>query len=115
MTASIAIAFLLLLHVGVAAIAESNNPTNSPSTDKILNTPCWFKSKPDWPQSECGTLVVPENYSKPEDRQIKLPFIIFKAYIRDKNTVPLLVAGGGGPGIALGIAKADWASTDYPL
>ena len=109
------IAVLLLLFACVPAVAASNNSTDQQSAGKILSTACWFKPKPDWPQSECGTLVVPENYSQPEGKQIKLPFIIFRAYQHDNHTSPLLVAGGGGPGIALGIAKADWDSTDYPL
>jgi len=114
-TVSRAIAILLLLPVGASAIAGSSNSTAIPSASYILGTPCWFESGPGWPQSECGTLAVPEDYSKPEGRQIRLPFIIFKAYVHDRHTSPLLVAGGGGPGIALGIAKADWAGTDYPL
>ena len=86
-----------------------------PQTGRILSTSCWFEPGPDWPQSQCGTLVVPEDYRKPQGRHIELPFIRFKAYTPDNNTSPLLVAGGGGPGVSLGIAAADWESAEHPL
>ena len=83
--------------------------------DNIIIKKCWFESTPDWPRSECGVLQIPEDYSKPEGRQIELPFIIFKAYAGNKNTYPLLVAGGGGPGVALGISQTAWENADNPL
>lgn len=110
-----AIAILLLLHTCLPASGGSNDTAVPATAGKILDTACWFESGPDWPQSECGILVVPEDYSKPQGRQIRLPFIIFRAYVRDNYTTPLLVAGGGGPGISLGIAKEDWESPEYPL
>ena len=68
---------------------------------------CWFEHKDDWPVSECGVLKVPEDYSKPQGRKIELPFIIFKANDPKKETYPLVVAGGGGPGGALGISEEN--------
>lgn len=61
----------------------------------------------DWPDTECGILKVPENYNKPDARKVELPFIIFKAKVPNKNTYPLVVAGGGGPGGGLGISALD--------
>jgi len=74
--------------------------------------PCWFEAEPDWPQTVCGILNVPEDYSKQQSRRIELPFIIFKAKRRQKTTVPLVVAGGGGPGYPLGIAATDMMSEE---
>ena len=53
-------------------------------------------------------LKVPEDYNKPQGSQVELPFIIFKAGEREDSTMPLVVAGGGGPGGGLGIAETDW-------
>ena len=64
--------------------------------DNIIVRTCWFESGAHWPRSLCGILQVPEDYSKPDGRIIELPFIIFKAYARNANTYPLVVAGGGG-------------------
>ncbi len=83
---------------------------NSPEktyTENITINDCWFEQQDDWPVAECGVLKVPEDYSKPEGRQVKLPFIIFKAKNPDNKTYPLVVAGGGGPGGALGIAEEN--------
>jgi pimeloyl-ACP methyl ester carboxylesterase len=100
---------------GGYAAAGSQTNANPLNAGRILNAACWFESGPDWPQSECGTLIVPEDYTRPAGRKIELPFIIFRAYTPDKNTSPLLVAGGGGPGVSLGIAAADWGSAEHPL
>ena len=75
--------------------------------ENITINDCWFEQKDDWPLAECGVLLVPENYSKPDGREVKLPFIIFKATEPDQKTYPLVVAGGGGPGGALGIAEEN--------
>ncbi len=115
MTVPKTIALLLLLHACFPAVVGSENSAAQPSAGKIHSTACWFEPGPEWPRSECGILVVPENYSQPEGRQITLPFIIFRAYVHDNTTSPLLVAGGGGPGISLGIAKADWENAEHPL
>jgi len=76
-------------------------------SDNILIKDCWFSRGADWPESECGILSVPEDYGKPEGRQVKLPFIIFKPETPDENTSPLVIAGAGGPGGGLGISESD--------
>lgn len=75
--------------------------------ENITTNDCWFEQKDDWPVSECGILKVPEDYSKPQGREVELPFIIFKANEPKKETYPLVVAGGGGPGGALGISEEN--------
>lgn len=57
-------------------------------------------------------LKVPEDYSRQHSQQIELPFIIFKAKNKRHNSLPLLVAGGGGPGYPLGIAATDMKNTE---
>ena len=115
MTRSRTIAALLLLHACTTSVAASEYAAVRASAARIDSKPCWFEPEPDWPRSECGILVVPENYSEPEGRQLALPFIIFKANVRNTQTAPLLVAGGGGPGLSLGIAKDDWDSSEHAL
>ncbi len=56
---------------------------------------------------QCGVLKVPEDYSRQHSQRIELPFIVFKAKNKRHNSLPLLVAGGGGPGYPLGIAATD--------
>jgi len=69
-------------------------------------------SMPDWPQTVCGILNVPESYNKTQDRRIELPFIIFRAHQPQFDSFPLVVAGGGGPGGPLGISATDRDSFD---
>lgn len=78
-----------------------------PYSENITINKCWFESKDGWPASECGVLTVPEDYSKLDGRKVKLPFIIFKANKPKNKTYPLVVAGGGGPGSALGISEEN--------
>lgn len=106
---------MLLIFACSHVVAGSDKHARASYADTIAIKQCWFKSKPDWPRSECGVLRVPEDYSKPQGRLIELPFIIFKAYTGNKNTYPLVVAGGGGPGVALGISDADWETAENPL
>lgn len=75
--------------------------------DNVSINDCWFVQKDDWPVSVCGVLKVPEDYSKPQGKQVELPFIIFKAIDVDNKKHPLVVAGGGGPGGALGITEEN--------
>ena len=107
---------VLLLMLACSPVVEgSDKHAGASYADNIVIKACWFESEPDWPQSECGVLRVPEDYSKPQGRFIELPFIIFKAYAGNKNTYPLVVAGGGGPGVALGISDTDWETAENPL
>ncbi|GAW96641.1 MULTISPECIES: alpha/beta hydrolase [Colwellia] len=50
-------------------------------------------------QVKCGTLQVPENYQKPQGRQISVNFSILPAINNSDNKVPLMfLAGGPGQG-----------------
>ena len=92
---------LLLSSVSLPGCDKSSKRTYA---ENITINNCWFESQKNWPASECGVLTVPEDYSKPEGRKVKLPFIMFKAEEPNNKTYPLVVAGGGGPGGALGIS-----------
>ena len=107
---------VLLLILACSLVIEGGDKhTRASYADNIVIKECWFQSEPEWPRSECGVLRVPEDYSKPQGRLIELPFIIFRAYAGNKDTYPLLVAGGGGPGVALGISGTDWEAAENPL
>lgn len=77
-----------------------------PDHEKVEWTRCWFNGASDWPDSDCGHLSVPENWDKPAGRTVTLPFIIFRTGKSVAGQVPVLVAGGGGPGNALGIVPS---------
>lgn len=49
----------------------------------------------------CGFLSVPENYQQPAGRRIQVPFLVILPAILSDTTVPLFIAGGGGPGSAI--------------
>lgn len=106
---------MLLILACWSVFAESDKQARTSYADNIVIRKCWFKSEPDWPRSECVLLRVPEDYSKPQGRVVELPFIIFRAYAVNRNAYPLVVAGGGGPGVALGISDTDWEATENPL
>ena len=107
---------VLLLILACSLVIEGGDKhTRASYADNIVIKECWFQSEPEWPRSECGVLRVPEDYSKPQGRLIELPFIIFRAYAGNKDTYPLVVAGGGGPGVALGISGTDWEAAENPL
>lgn len=75
--------------------------------DIITFKTCWSESAPDWPRSECGVLQVPEDYRKHGGQQVELPFVIFNAHAGNRNTHPLVVAGGV-PVAAVEISDAAW-------
>jgi len=69
----------------------------------IMYFDCWFEVEYFGTDAKCGALLVPEDYSDPRASFVQLPFIIvLPAEILDP--VPLIVAGGGGPGGGLGIS-----------
>ena len=71
----------------------------------IRMEPCWFDVPSDWPTAECGTLHVPEDHLQPGPRMIQLPFVVFRSSDPRRGAVPVVVAGGGGPGGPLGIGR----------
>ena len=106
---------MLLIFACSHVVAGNDKDAGASYAGNIVFRECWFQSEPEWPRSECGVLRVPEDYSKPRGRLIELPFIIFRAYGGHRNTYPLVVAGGGGPGVALGISETDWETAENPL
>lgn len=96
-----------------ACLAVGNSVVSSAASDsaQLVSKDCWFTPAADWPRTECGVLKVPEDYTSQHSRQIELPFIIFKARTK-KKILPLVIAGGGGPGYPLGIAAADMENTE---
>ncbi|MCJ8269252.1 MAG: alpha/beta hydrolase [Psychrosphaera sp.] len=85
----IGLALLVLGQSGVA-IAEAPN-TKLTMTDCHLNG---IKA-----QVRCGTLQVPENYSKKDGPQLSINFAILPAIDNSKETLPLMFLAGG-PGQA---------------
>jgi pimeloyl-ACP methyl ester carboxylesterase len=56
---------------------------------------------PDMGQVECGTLLVPENWSKPEGRQISITYVVLKSTSPTPKADPILYLEGGPGGSAL--------------
>jgi len=88
----------------------------------IIYTECWFDLQYFGADAKCGKLHVPEDYSDPGTSVVQLPFIIVLP-TRVLDPVPLIVAGGGGPGGGLGISYDDsdyisdltWAEWSYSV
>jgi pimeloyl-ACP methyl ester carboxylesterase len=104
--------FLLCLFCCCLVISSCQQTSAESYGEHVVIRQCWFEPEPDWPQTVCGILNVPEDYRKQQSRRIELPFIIFKAKRRQNMTVPLVVAGGGGPGYPLGISATDMESVE---
>ena len=103
---------LLITSISLSGCDKASIKTHA---ENITINKCWFESKESWPASECGVLTVPEDYSKPEGRKVKLPFIVFKADEPNNKTYPLVIAGGGGPGGALGISEENKNTFDSSI
>jgi pimeloyl-ACP methyl ester carboxylesterase len=65
--------------------------------------PCWFRVA-SHRDIDCGELIVPENWSKPESRLIHLPVVIFRAAGATREPIVFL---NGGPGASSRIHTAD--------
>ncbi|WP_129121511.1 alpha/beta fold hydrolase [Veronia nyctiphanis] len=81
-------------------------PDNLVTKSDIKQVDCSFDTKPHWPTVTCGELQVPEDYLSTSGNTVTLPFVIL-GEITEGGPYPLLVAGGGGPGGALGISPDD--------
>jgi len=103
------------LLISSISLSGCDKPSKKTYAENITINKCWFEIKESWPASECGVLTVPEDYSKPEGRKVTLPFIIFKADEVNNKTYPLVVAGGGGPGGALGISEENKITFDETI
>ena len=90
-----------------AASSYSPAVLTSLKTDPALieKQRCWFDVPSDWPAAECGTLHVPEDHLQPGPRMIQLPFVVFRSSDPTPDGVPVVVAGGGGPGSPIGIIR----------
>jgi len=66
-------------------------------------------------KSECGYLVVPENYDKKGSVLIEIPYLIVYPEYPDRSKSPLIVTGGGGPGNAIlkNSTKYQFRLSDY--
>ncbi|PCH58875.1 MAG: hypothetical protein COC14_00145 [Burkholderiaceae bacterium] len=103
--------------VGGTVLLGCDKPAKETSSysESISINKCWFKSEESWPDTECGVLTVQEDYGKLDGRTVKLPFIIIKAENPSNKTYPLVVAGGGGPGGAIGISEANEDTFDLTI
>jgi len=64
-------------------------------------TDCWIKPASEHP-TDCGWLMVPEDWGYPNERQLKLPVVIYHAADPDSSLHPVIYLSGG-PGVpALG-------------
>jgi pimeloyl-ACP methyl ester carboxylesterase len=61
-------------------------------------TDCWIKPNSKAP-TNCGWLVVPEDWNVPNAQKIKLPVVIYRAHNPDPSLSPVIFLSGG-PGIA---------------
>jgi hypothetical protein len=94
---------------GAGVIAEAASPL--PRSDsgtleheaRFADVPCWFRVT-SHRQIDCGQLIVPENWSKPESKLIHLPVVIFRAAAAQKEPIVFL---NGGPGGRSRIRTAD--------
>lgn len=66
----------------------------------LVELPCWFTPQPDWPQTHCYRMYVPENHQQ-NDRLISFPIIQFKSFAGESRQPPLMHLGAGGPGAAM--------------
>ena len=68
--------------------------------------PCWLLHSPfGRDEMDCGVLGVPEDHFGTGEGTIELPFVVFRAERRSDDKRPLVLAGGGGPGNALGLDR----------
>ena len=64
-------------------------------------TTCWAQL--DEPAAtECGWLVVPEDWNAPEGKQLKLPVVVYRAIDPDPSLSPIVYLAGGPGGFPLG-------------
>ncbi len=64
-------------------------------------TECWAKVDRKAP-TDCGWLIVPEDWEKPHEQKLKLPVVVFRARNPDPSLNPIIYLSGG-PGLpALG-------------
>lgn len=106
---------ILYLLISLTSLSGCVSSSEKSYAKNISIKECWFSPRQNWPTSECGILTVPEDYANPAGRQVKLPFIIFKAKDHNSETYPLVVAGGGGPGSALGISALSASYFDESI
>ncbi len=72
----------------------------------VKEVDCWFEVSPLWGTASCGQLIVPEDYAGSTNNRVILPYVILGT-ISEEAPAPLLITGGGGPGVELGISPED--------
>ncbi|PHR63587.1 alpha/beta hydrolase [Pseudidiomarina marina] len=99
-----ALALLLggTLYVGTAtaafaAIQDDTQEAKSALQQQEPLASCYLKNISE--QVLCGTLMVPENYEQPDQRQIPINYAVLPAVSENKKADPLLILAGG-PGQA---------------
>jgi hypothetical protein len=70
---------------------------------RFADVPCWFDMA-SGREIDCGELIVPENWSKPESKPIHLPVVIFRGTPARAEPIVFL---NGGPGDRSRIHTAD--------
>jgi pimeloyl-ACP methyl ester carboxylesterase len=76
-------------------------PVVQPNAVSTLGLITWTKCRFLVPgeKQKCGVLTVPENYSKPSGRRVRLPFVIFKSKSAKPKADPVVFVDGG-PGVS---------------
>lgn len=90
----------LYLSVTNALYAATQDPaaqTTAPASQQKPLASCYLKNISE--QVLCGTLMVPENYDQPNQRQIPINYAVLPAVSENKKADPLLILAGG-PGQA---------------
>ena len=91
---------LLLISFSLAFMAnaeEDSAAQGSVSKHKLVIENCHVEGIRE--QVKCGTLTVPENYAKPQGKQISLNFAVLPAIDNSENKTPFMFLAGG-PGQA---------------
>jgi len=66
------------------------------SVTEFEATPCWVEVDR---RTDCGWLIVPENWDNPQAQKLKLPVVIYRALNPDPSLSPVVHLSGG-PGFA---------------
>jgi len=82
-------------------------------------TTCWNTVDSE-ARTDCGWLIVPEDWNRPEGTKIKLPVVFFRALNPDTSLAPIIYLAGGPGGHPLGDdgkymdSWRRWIDNDFP-
>ncbi len=88
-------------------------------TVKFEATSCWNKVDSD-AETDCGWLIVPEDWNAPRASKLKLPVAVFRALKPDSSLSPIIFLAGGPGGHPLGDDGKymnnlrKWVDADFP-